>query len=89
MGIDWYTEVDEYGTEWIVNAATGIAKAIEPIREEKKTVKYCKNCLYHRSTDIDGAFTCVNTESDYCGEYTDSHDYCIGWQARWSNLVVD
>lgn len=45
----------------------------------------CATCAFHEFESIDDGFVCVNSESDYCADWTDSDFCCDAYEERKGN----
>ena len=47
--------------------------------------KRCGTCNYHCHEDVDDGWVCVNSDSDYCTDWTDDDFGCEKWEGRAAN----
>ena len=48
----------------------------------RDTREICGNCKYHKHEDIDDGWVCVNTDSEYCSDWTEYTDSCDEFTER-------
>ena len=44
--------------------------------------KRCGTCKWHKFENISDGFVCVNSDSDYCADWTEYGDSCEEWEKR-------
>ena len=44
--------------------------------------KCCGTCKWHKLENISDGFVCVNSDSDYCADWTEYGDSCEEWEKR-------
>ena len=44
--------------------------------------KCCGTCKWHKFENISDGFVCVNSDSDYCADWTEYGDSCEEWEKR-------
>lgn len=42
----------------------------------------CGNCKYHVFENIDDGYVCVNSDSEYCSDWTEYADSCSEFEER-------
>lgn len=42
----------------------------------------CGNCRWHMHEDTDDGFVCVNSDSEYCADWTAYYFVCPDWEER-------
>ena len=42
----------------------------------------CGTCKYHHHENVDDGWVCVNSDSDYCTDFTEYTDSCDEWEGR-------
>lgn len=42
----------------------------------------CATCKYHYFKKIDQGYVCVNSDSEYCTEWTDDNDFCSEYEEK-------
>ena len=49
---------------------------------ENSMNKCCVTCKWHKFENISDGFVCVNSDSDYCADWTEYGDSCEEWEKR-------
>lgn len=49
---------------------------------DEEDIKICGNCKYHQFENIDNGWVCVNSDSEYCADWTEYNDTCVDWEER-------
>lgn len=44
--------------------------------------KCCGTCKWHQHESVDDGWVCVNSDSEYCTDWTDYEDGCDEWEGR-------
>lgn len=44
--------------------------------------KLCSNFRWHMHEDIDDGFVCVNSDSEYCTDWTEEDFSCPDWEEK-------
>ena len=77
----WY-----YGSWESEAQAREIAKMIDGVVVERidqmANKECCGTCKWHQHENIDDGWVCVNSDSDYCADWTDYNDYCMDYEER-------
>ena len=59
---------------------------LSEILKKKESVnsmdKCCGTCKWHKFENISDGFVCVNSDSDYCADWTEYCDSCEEWEKR-------
>lgn len=42
----------------------------------------CGTCKWHEHENISDGWVCVNSDSEYCADYTEYNDTCEEWEER-------
>ena len=42
----------------------------------------CGTCKYHQFENVNDGYVCVNSESEYCADWTEYEDSCGEWEER-------
>jgi len=42
----------------------------------------CGTCRWHEHESIDDGWICVNSDSEYCSDWTDYNHYCEDYEER-------
>lgn len=50
--------------------------------EEYSNPYRCETCKWHRYSEVDDEFVCVNRESDFCAEQVGDYDSCNEWRGK-------
>ena len=45
-------------------------------------VECCGTCKWHRHENTSQGRACMNSESDYCADWTDYNDSCDEWEEK-------
>ena len=50
--------------------------------------KCCGTCKWHKFENISDGFVCVNSDSDYCADWTEYGDSCEEWEKKMSDRYL-
>lgn len=42
----------------------------------------CGTCEYHKFENVNDGYVCVNSDSEYCADWTEYSDCCEEWEER-------
>ena len=42
----------------------------------------CGTCKYHQFENVNDGYVCVNSDSEYCADWTEYSDFCEEWEER-------
>ena len=42
----------------------------------------CGTCKYHQFENVNDGYVCVNSDSEYCADWTEYSDCCEEWEER-------
>ena len=42
----------------------------------------CGTCKYHKFENVNDGYVCVNSDSEYCADWTEYSDCCEEWEER-------
>ena len=47
-----------------------------------KMKQCCGTCKYHQFENVNDGYVCVNSDSEYCADWTEYSDCCEEWEER-------